>query len=118
VKSPKGLFYLRRSELKFLVVTKSRQSLPPEAAVMMLEGMREWAKKYSANKKFEQIWSFSGLPGGGGIVNVSSIEELDAIMAEYPLAQFSETQIYPLVDIDRSIDNAVNAIRRMMPVKI
>jgi muconolactone delta-isomerase len=104
--------------MKFLVTMKSRQALPVENATMILEAMREWGKKYTDNKKFEQIWSFSGLPAGGGIVNVGSLDELDSIMAECPISQFSETEIYPLVDLNRSLDNAVNAIKRMMPVNV
>jgi muconolactone delta-isomerase len=101
--------------MKFLIVTKSRQALPIEAAGMMIEGLGGWAKKYSASGKFEQIWGFAGLPGGGGILNVSSIEELDSIMSEFPLAQFSEIEIYGLTDLDKSIENGLNAIKRATP---
>jgi muconolactone delta-isomerase len=103
--------------MKFLVVTKSRQALPLEAAGMMIDGLRGWAKKYASNGKFEQMWGLAGLPGGGGIANVASIEELDAIMNEFPLAQYSETEIYALTDQDKSLENAANAFKRIAPAK-
>jgi muconolactone delta-isomerase len=101
--------------MRFLVVTRSRQALPMEAAGMMIEGLQGWAKKYVSSGKFEQLWGFAGLPGGGGIANVGSIDELDSVMSEFPLAQFSEIEIYALTDLDKSIENAKNAFKRMMP---
>lgn len=101
--------------MRFLIVTKSRQAIPMEAAVMLVEGMREWARKYTANKKMEQVWGFAGLPGGGGILNVTSIEELDAVMAEFPFTHFSDIQIYALTDLDKALTNGLNAFKKMMP---
>ncbi len=52
---------------------------------------------------------------GGGIVNVNSVEEFDALMAEFPVAQFSDTQVYALTDLDKALVNAENAFKKMMP---
>ena len=38
----------------------------------------------------EQSWGYAGLPGEGGILNVSSNEELGQIMIGLPLGPFSE----------------------------
>jgi muconolactone delta-isomerase len=87
-----------------------------EMAGAMIEGMKAWSRKYTASKKMEQIWTFAGI-GGGGIVNVASAEELDAIMGEYPFAQFSAIEIYPLADLEKGLDNFSNALKRMAPPK-
>ena len=101
--------------MRFLVVSKSRQALPMEGAGMLIEAMKAWTKQNLANKKFEQLWGFAGTPGGGGIANVSSLEELDALMTDFPLGQFSDTAIYPLTDLEKSLTNASSAIQKMMP---
>ena len=84
-----------------------------EAAVPMIEAMRAWAKQGLASKKMEQIWSFTGIPGSGAIINVASLEELDALMAEFPFSLFSDIQIYPLTDLDKTLANAVGIFKRM-----
>lgn len=103
--------------MKFLVTTVERSPVPPEIVVGMMDVMAAWAKKYTGNKKMEQIWMFAGRHGGGGIINVDSLDELDAIMAEFPLAAFAEVQIYPLVDFQASIQRAKQAMAAMMPKK-
>ncbi len=104
--------------MRFLVVSKSRQALPMEAAAMLVEAMKGWARQNTANKTFEQVWGFAGIPSGGVIVNVNSVEELDVIMAEFPFGQFSETEIYALTDLDESLANAANALKKMMSPKM
>jgi muconolactone delta-isomerase len=84
--------------MKFLVITKSKHLAPPEVAVGLIDAMGPWQSKYAG--KFEQIWGFAGIQGGGGIVNVGSLEELDAIMTEFPFLVFSKIEIIPLVDLD------------------
>ena len=44
----------------------------------------------------------------------TSPEELDALMAEFPLAAFSDISVYGLVDLDASLDNVSKAISAMM----
>lgn len=104
--------------MRFLVVSNQKYPMPPEMVNAVFAGMKAFEKQYIGNKKMEQIWSFAGSRGGGGIVNVNSLEELDAIVAEYPFGPFSDTTIYPLTDLDRSLDNALNAFKKMMPPKI
>ena len=103
--------------MRLLVVSKSVHPLPMEATGMLLEAMRGWVRQNTANKKMEQSFGFAGLPGGGGILNVNTLEELDAVMAEYPLGPFSDTQIYPLTDLDRSLSNALGVVKKMTPPK-
>ena len=62
----------------------------------------------------EGHWAFAGTNGGGGVIEVESHEELDAIMARYPFAPFSSIEILALSDIDQSLANAKAFIQEMM----
>jgi muconolactone delta-isomerase len=76
--------------------------------------MRNWTKQDLANKKAEQMWGFACVPGGGGILNVASIEELDAIMSEFPFRQFSDTEICALTDLEQALVNSSKARQKMI----
>ena len=95
--------------MRFLVVTISKHPTPPEVASALIDAMRPWQDKYA--EQFEQAWGFAGIQGGGGIVNVDSLEELDALMAEFPFQPFSNVEIYPLVDLDGALQRAKEAIQ-------
>ncbi len=101
--------------MKFLVVTKSNQPLPPEMAMDLVDAMEGWARKYTTSGKIEQTWGFAGIQGGGGIVNVNSLEELEAIMAEFPFAPFSDIEIYGLTDLQAGLQLMKQAIQAMAP---
>ena len=101
--------------MKFLVLTKSKMPFPPEMALGLLDAMDGWTKKYTANGKLEQVWGFAGAKGGGGILKVDSLEEVDAIMAEFPFGQFSDIEVNGLVDIDTTLKNIKQAIQAMSP---
>lgn len=99
--------------MRFLLVVKTKYPLPAEAAPGLMDAMMGWASKYTGNGKIEQVWGFAGLPAGGGILNVASLEELDAIMTDYPLALFSDTDIFPLVDLQDTLKRAKQAMQAM-----
>ncbi len=101
--------------MRFLVVTKANQPLPPEMAMGLTEAMEGWSRKHTTSGKIQQIWGFAGIQGGGGIANVNSLEELDAIMAEFPFGPFSDIEIYGLVDLETSLKNTKQAIQGMAP---
>jgi muconolactone delta-isomerase len=84
-----------------------------EQAPMITEAMQQWSDTHRKSGKAEQIWGFAGLPGGGGILNVDSNEELDAIMSSFPFANWSDTQIYPIVDIDNTLAMFRNMLAQM-----
>jgi muconolactone delta-isomerase len=88
---------------------------PPDMAMGLFEGLSEWAKAEQEQGKLEQVWSFAGMPGGGGIANVNSLEELDAMMNSFPLSPFSTIQVYPLVELEASLESVRQSIRAMMP---
>jgi muconolactone delta-isomerase len=85
-------------KMKFLVIAKNKYPLPPEAIPSLMDGAIAWKRKYEG--KFEQIFAFAGMQAGGGITDVDSTEELDTIIAELPMAPFSDIEIYPLTDVE------------------
>jgi len=101
--------------VRFLVLTKQSSPPPPEIALSLFEGLSEWAKAHQASGKLEQVWSFAGLPAGGGILNVATLEELDSIMNGFPLSPFSTTEVLPLVELEPSLESVRQSIRAMLP---
>jgi muconolactone delta-isomerase len=100
--------------MRFLIVTTGREAGPPEMAMPLLQAMRAWLAEHRASGKLVDVWSFAGSIGGGGIVEVESHEELDAIMAGFPYGQTSHVDVYPLADLDASLDNLEASIVQMM----
>jgi muconolactone delta-isomerase len=101
--------------MRFLVITKQRHPVHPEQALGLFEAVSGWARGLQASGKIEQAWSFAGLPGGGGIFNVNSLEELDQAMNAFPLGPFTEIEVLPLVDLEPSLESVRGAIRAMTP---
>ncbi len=101
--------------MKFLVITKANSPIPPEMLVGLFDALSGWAKRNVAEGKLEQVWGFAGLPGGGGIANVSSLEALDTLMTTFPLGPFSSIELLPLVELEPSLEGARQAFRAMMP---
>jgi len=52
--------------------------------------------------------------GGGGIANVGSLEELDAVMAEFPFGAISDVEVIPLVDLDASLERMKQSVEAMV----
>ncbi|MGI9608394.1 MAG: muconolactone Delta-isomerase family protein [Acidimicrobiales bacterium] len=103
--------------MRFLVVTKSREPMPPEMALPMMKMMQAWVGEHRNSGKMKEVWSFAGIAGGGGIMDVDTHEELDSIMAGFPFAQHSEIQVYALADLDTALaDNVerIEDIQKMM----
>jgi muconolactone delta-isomerase len=100
--------------MRYLVVTKQTTPMPPEMVPALFAAMKAFSARYTASGKIEQSWSFAGLSGGGAILDVASPEELDEIMAEFPLGPFSQIEIYGLVHLDKSLDAAAKAFEATM----
>ena len=96
--------------MRLLVVTKPKHFIPPDAALGAIDATAPWADKNTAAGKIERIWSFAGRPGGGGIANVESLEELDAMMADFPFGAFYDIEISPIVDLADSLQRTREAI--------
>lgn len=100
--------------MRFLIVTKGRDPVPPEMAMPMMQMMQGWMAEHRSSGKLEQVWSFAGQLGGGGIANVDSHEELDELMAGFPFGQTSHVEVYPLADLDAALEGSLAAIQAMM----
>lgn len=94
--------------MRFLIISKNKHLTPPEVVPGLIDATLAWARKYQG--QIEQIWAVAGQQAGGGIVNVESLEQLDTILAELPLGPFSETEVYPLVDLDVSFQHQKEAL--------
>jgi muconolactone delta-isomerase len=97
--------------MRFLIIAKSKHLVPPEVLPGVVDATLAWARKHQG--KTEQLWGFAGIQGGGGIANVESLEELDTIMTEFPLGAFSELEVYPLVDLEPSLQRVKRAAQAM-----
>jgi muconolactone delta-isomerase len=97
--------------MKFLIIVKNKHMAPPEVLSGLIDATLAWARKYQ--KQVPEIWSFAGQQAGAGIGNVESFEELDAILAELPIGPFSETEVYPLVDLDASLRRQKESLQAM-----
>ena len=99
--------------MKFLVISKPKHMVPPEFTVPLIDAFTAFIDKYSAAGQLESIWSFAGTQGGGGIVKADSLEELDAIMVEYPFGPVSEVEVYPLADLKESLQRSKQVAQMM-----
>ena len=103
--------------MRFLVVSKGREMAPLPAAAGMTQQMLGWIEAHTKSGKMEQAWSFAGVIGGGGILNVESLEELNEIMEGFPFAPVSTVEIYPLVELEpslrRSLERLTTAMEQM-----
>ena len=100
--------------MQFLIITKQSSPPPPEMAVPLLEAMEAWVAQHRASGKLTSIWGFAGVPGGGGVVEVDSHEELDAVMVGFPWGSFSTIEVVALSDIDQALAGAKAAFGQMM----
>jgi len=100
--------------MRFLVVSKGRDPVPPEMAVPILQMFQGWLAEHRASGKLEQAWSFAGQVGGGGIANVDSLEEFDAMMATWPFSQTSDIEVYPLADLDSVLETSLANVQSIM----
>ena len=101
--------------MQFLIITRQTSSPPPEMLVPMFDAMSAWVAQYRAAGNVQSVYSFAGTPGGGGVLEVESHEELDAIMARFPFAPFSSIEVIALSDLDKSLANAKAFVQEMMP---
>jgi muconolactone delta-isomerase len=100
--------------MQFLVITKPASPPPPEMLVPMIGAMEAWVAQHRASGKIKAVWAFAGTNGGGGVLEVESHEELDAIMARFPFAPFSSIEIIALSDLGQSLANGRAFVQEMM----
>jgi len=100
--------------VQFLVITRQTTPPPPEMLLPMIGAMEAWSTGLRASGKAPAMWSFAGTNGGGGLLDVESHEELDAIMARFPFGPFSHVEIIALSDLDAGLANAKAVVQEMM----
>lgn len=101
--------------MRFLVISKNKHLVPPEVLAPMIDAMIAWTTKLQSSGKAEVIWSLASGNGGGAIVNVDSLDELNQLMSEYPLGPVSETEAIPIVDLLPALNRVKQAMAAMMP---
>ncbi len=99
--------------MRFLIVSKSKIPFPPEAAVPLFDAMLAWIETNTKSGKLEQVWGFAGISGGGGILDVESLEELDSIMVTMPFGPFSKVKVFGLTDIKQALGAGKEAAAMM-----
>ena len=100
--------------MQFLVLTEQTNPPPPDMVLPLVGAMEAWVARHREAGKFRHIWSFAGIPGGGGVVEVASAEELDVIMASFPFGPFSTIKVYALSDLDQSLVSLRTAFQQSM----
>ncbi len=100
--------------MKYLVISHQKHPMPPEMVPSLFAALRAYTARMRAAGKMEQSWSFAGLMGGGAILNVDSLEELDEVLTQFPLGPFASTEIYGLVDVDRAAETIQKAATAML----
>lgn len=100
--------------MRFLVIAKNKHPIPPEMVPGIMDAMTQWVKTNTSSRKIEQAWGYAGQPSGGGILSVSSPEELDIVMSTCPVLPFSDVEYYPLVDLPEALQRAKQAAQQMM----
>lgn len=92
--------------MKFLLIGQIRADILakgwPDDFDDLINGEQELAAKYYAAGIVERAWSMADRPGAAAIYNASSRQELDQLLAEYPLfkADYVEAQIIELKSYD------------------
>jgi len=97
--------------MRFLVVTRGKYPVPPSPE--LVDATKEWVDSHLASGQMEQTWNFAGVRGGGGILNVESLDQLDEIMTGFPFGPYSEIDILPLTDLHESLDRVRSQLERM-----
>ena len=100
--------------MQFLVLTKPAGPPPPEMLLPLLDAMTAWVAQHRASGAMKAVWSFAGTLGGGGVLEVKSHEELDAIVARFPFAPFSSIEVIALGDLDKSLAESRAFAQEMM----
>lgn len=100
--------------MKFVILSKQKHMIPPERAIPIIDAFLAYIKKYTESGHFKDVWTFAGRGGGGAVVVVDSLEELDGMVAEYPFGPFSDIEVYPVVDTAESMQRTKAMIQAQM----
>ena len=98
--------------MKYLTITSPRGNLAPEIAGGVFQAGKEWLNAGVADGTLDFV---HGFPAGGGVAvaNADSHEALMDRLREFPLFPFVDWDVRPLVDINQSLDSAIQLFQRM-----
>ena len=100
--------------MKAFVLARPKFQVPPEQALMVVQGGIEWYERYK--DRFSEFGTFLG-GGGFGVVEVDSTDELNKMIVEMPFSRFMEitTELYMEGDTGfRQFEDAVQAMMGAM----
>jgi muconolactone delta-isomerase len=100
--------------MQFLVITRQTSAPPLELSLPLMQAMEGWVAEQRASGRVKSMWAFAGAPGGGGLVEVSSHEELDELMIGFPLAPWSSIEVLAVSDLDHNLKATQAMLQRMM----
>jgi len=103
--------------MKFVVIIIQKHPPHHEMMPALTEAMAQWVAEAKKTGKMEALYSIAGQPGGLGIGNVDSLEELDDIVQGIPMGPFSEVQVFPLSDIDHAMATMREQVKKMGTLK-
>ncbi len=85
---------------------------PKEVAEQLFQAAKQWLDGKVRDGTLEILYGF---PAGGGasISNANSHEELMRDIRDFPLFPFVSWDVRPLVDINESLDSAIEMFKKM-----
>ncbi len=98
--------------MKFLVIDRggSIELSPTEGESLFIE-TRDWVKGMMDKGKIEIAYALSGEMASVMVYSVESNEELDDMLQDYPLSNYSVFEVYPVSDALRSFEKAAGVFR-------
>jgi len=98
--------------VKFLIITRSRGSaaLPPAAMPALIEATKAFITRGRNAGKWDVVYSHT--QGGVAIANHDTAEDLNAWLADYPMAPFEDIEVLPLADVDKTLDKLLEVARQ------
>ena len=99
--------------MKFLVTIIQKEAPPPEIMPALVEATTQWIASAKKSGKFDAIYAIAGQPGGLGIANVGSLEELNELVSGYPMTPFGNVQTLPLSDVDYGLKTLREQVKKM-----
>ena len=99
--------------MKYLITTAPRTPMPPERALAILQGGKDWV---NTSLKNGAVDFFYGFPQGGGVgvFNAESHAALMRLLRTFPIIPFTQVQVQPLVESDDGFDLAIEAVKKAL----
>jgi muconolactone delta-isomerase len=100
--------------MKFLVLYKPKSGAPPmDNPLAIFQAAKAYMNAEAASGMIDIGYAIP-MNSGFSISNAESHEELWERLAAYPLAPYSDIQIFPLLNADHYFDKTIEGIQQMM----